>query len=298
MKNIAITIFIVVILAVLMLYLVSFQVREVESALVTTFGRPTREITEPGWYFKWPTPIEHVHKFDSRMRVLEADIGETTTKGAVPLIVNNYVAWKIAEPLQFFNAVGTVKEAESKLLSQISDTQNKVIGRYAFSEFVNSDPEKIKFEEIQQEMLTDLKQAVRDDYGIEIKTLGIKQLKISEDVSEDVFGRMRAERSRRTEATIAEGNAEATRIKTDADSKKIELLAAAEARAKAIRGAGDAEAAKYYKMLEEDPDLAIFLRNIEALKKILEKRATIVLSADTEPFKLLREMPNLEPKKQ
>ena len=298
MKNIAITIFIVVILAVLMLYLVSFQVREVESALVTTFGRPTREITEPGWYFKWPTPIEHVHKCDSRMRVLEADIGETTTKGAVPIIVNTYVAWKIAEPLQFFNAVGTVKEAESKLLSQISDTQNKVIGRYAFSEFVNSDPEKIKFEEIQQEMLTDLKQAVRDDYGIEIKTLGIKQLKISEDVSEDVFGRMRAERSRRTEATIAEGNAEATRIKTDADSKKIELLAAAEARAKAIRGAGDAEAAKYYKMLEEDPDLAIFLRNIEALKKILEKRATIVLSADTEPFKLLREMPNLEPKKQ
>jgi len=297
MKNVAITIFIVLTLAVLALYLVSFQVREIESALVTTFGRPSREITEPGWYFKWPAPIEQTHKFDSRMRVLEADIGETTTKGAVPIIVNTYVVWKIAEPLQFFNAVGTVKEAESKLLSQISDTQNKVIGGYSFSEFVNSDPAKIKFEEIQQEMLADLKQAVRDDYGIEIKTLGIKQLKISEDVSEDVFGRMRAERNRRTEATIAEGNAEATRIKTDADSKKTELLAAAEARAKAIRGTGDAEAAKYYKMLEEDPELAIFLRQIEALKKILEKRSTVVLSTDTEPFKLLKEMPNLEPKK-
>jgi membrane protease subunit HflC len=297
MKNIAITIFIVLILAVLALYLVSFQVREVESALVTTFGRPTREITEPGWYFKWPTPIEQVHKFDSRMRVLEAEMGETTTKGAIPIIVNTYVVWKIAEPLQFFNAVGTVKEAESKLLSQISDTQNKVIGGYSFSEFVNSDPGKIKFEEIQGKMLTDLKQAVRDDYGIEIKTLGIKQLKISEDVSKDVFGRMRAERSRRTEATIAEGNAEATKIRTDADSKKTELLAAAEARAKAIQGAGDAEAAKYYKMLEEDPELAIFLRDIEALKKILEKRSTVVFSTDTEPFKLLKEMPNLEPKK-
>jgi len=297
MKNIAITIFIILIVAIMVLYLVSFQVREIESVLVTTFGKPTREITEPGWYFKWPAPIQRVHPFDSRMRVFEAELGETTTKGAVPIIINTFIVWKIAEPLEFFNAVGTVKEAENKLRSQLGDTQNKVIGRHYFAEFINSDPAKIKFEEIQDEMLTDLKQAVREDYGIEIKTLGIKQLKVSEDVSKDVFERMRAERNRKTEATIAEGNAEATRIRADADSKKTELLAAAEARAKAIRAEGDAEAAKYYKLLDEDPEFAIFLRKIEALKKYLEKRSTIVFSADMEPFELLREMPVLEPKK-
>jgi membrane protease subunit HflC len=108
---------------------------------------------------------------------------------------------------------------------------------------------------------------------------------------------MRAERNRKTEATIAQGNAEATKIRTDADSKKTELLAAAEARAKAIRGQGDAEAAEYYKMLDEDPEFAMFLRNIEAIKKILEKRSTVVFSADTEPFDLLRKMPALKPKK-
>jgi membrane protease subunit HflC len=297
MKSIAITVFVLLIVTVLGLCFVSFQVREIESALVTTFGKPTREITEPGWYFKWPPPIQWVYKFDSRTRILEADLGETTTKGAMPIIVNTYVVWKIAEPLKFFNAVGTVKEAGSKLRSQLSDTQNKVIGQHDFSEFVNSDPSKIKFEQIQAEMLTDLQQAVREDYGIEIKALGIKQLKVSEDVSEDVFARMRAERNRKTEATIAQGNAEATKIKTDADSKKTELLAAAEARATVIRGQGDAEAAKYYKMLEADPDLAMFLRDIEALKKILQKRSTVVLSADTEPFKLLKQMPVLEPKK-
>ena len=297
MKNIAITIFIVLIVAVMVLYLVSFQVREIESVLVTTFGKPTREITEPGWYFKWPAPIQRVHPFDSRMRVFEAELGETTTKGAVPIIINTFIVWKIAEPLEFFNAVGTIKEAENKLRSQLGDTQNKVIGRHYFAEFINSDPAKIKFEEIQDEMLTDLKQAVREDYGIEIKTLGIKQLKVSEDVTKDVFERMRAERNRKTEATIAEGNAEATRIRADADSKKTELLAAAEARAKAIRAEGDAEAAKYYKLLDEDPEFAIFLRKIEALKKYLEKRSTIVFSADMEPFELLRKMPVLEPKK-
>ena len=299
MKNLAITIFIVLIIAILGLYLVSFQLRETESALVTTFGKATSEdeIKEPGWYFKWPAPIQRVYKFDSRMRVFEANLGETTTREAVPIIVNTFIVWKIAEPLEFFNAVGTVSEAESKLLSQISDTQNKVIGQHSFGKFVNSDPAKIKFKQIEEEMLADLKQTVRDDYGIEIKTIGIKQLKVSEDVSKDVFDRMRAERNRKTEATIAQGNAEATKIRADADSKKTELLAAAEARAKAIRGQGDAEAAKYYKMLDEDPEFAMFLRNIEAIKKILEKRSTVVFSADTEPFDLLRGMPALEPKK-
>jgi len=297
MKSIAISIFVVLIVAVLGLYLVSFQVREIESALVTTFGKPTREITEPGWYFKWPAPIQRVDKFDSRMRVFEADLGETTTKGAVPIIVNTYIVWKIGQPLAFFNANerGSVREADRKLLSQISDTQNRIIGRHTFGEFVNSDPTKIKFPEIEQEMLTDIQQSVSAaSYGVDIMTLGIKQLKISEDVSKDVFERMKAERNRRTEATIAQGNAEATKIKTDADSIRTELLAVAEARAKAIMGQGDAEAAQYYEMLEEQPDLAIFLRNIEALKETLKERSTLVLPADSDPFKLLKQMPEIK----
>jgi membrane protease subunit HflC len=296
MKNLTITVFIVLLFIVLALVFTMFQVRQTESALVMTFGKATRQITEPGLYFKWPPPIESVQKFDSRSRGLVAEPGETPTKGAVPIIVNTFIVWRIAEPLAFFNAVGTPAEAESKLLSQISDTQNKVIGRHEFSEFVNSDPSKIKFDDIEKEMLTEIQKSVRADYGIEIRSLGIRQLKISEDVSKAVFERMKAERNRRTEATIAEGNAASKKIVTDALSMQTELLAAAEARAKAIRAQGDAEAAQYYKLLEQDPQLAMFLRDIDAMKKILEQRATVVISADTEPFKLLRQMPDLKPK--
>jgi len=294
MKNIAITIFVALVVVVLGLYLIAFQVRETESALVTRFGKPVREITEPDLYFKLPAPIERVHKFDSRMKVFEADLGETTTKGAVPIIVNTYVVWRIAEPLKFLNSVGTVKDAEVKLYSQIKSVQGTVIGQHLFDEFVNSDPSKIRFKQIEEEMLNVLKQPVRQEYGIEIKALGIKQLKVSKDVSKDVFERMKTERNRRTAATIARGEAEATKIRADAISKKTELLAAAEARAKAIRGQGDAEAAKYYKMLEEEPELAMFLRNIETLEKILKERSTIVIRDDSEPFKLLQEIPSLE----
>ncbi len=297
MKNIAITVFIVLVVIIMGLYLVAFQVRQTESALVTRFGKPVREVTAPGLYFKLPAPIDHVHRFDSRMQVFEADLGETTTKGAVPIIINTYVVWRIAEPLKFLNAVGTPKEAEVKLYSQITDTQNRVIGQHSFGEFVNSDPEKIIFEKIEEDMLADLKQTVSDEYGIEVKTLGIKQLKVSKDVTVKVFERMKAARSLKTEATISEGEGQATKIKGDANLKSSVLLTAAEARAEVIRGRGDAEAAKHYKKLEEDPEFAMFLRDIESLVKILKERSTIVIPADSEPFKLLKEVPSLKPKK-
>jgi membrane protease subunit HflC len=272
-------------------------VRETETALRTTLGKATEKsrIVEPGLYFKVPL-FQKVHKFDSRMRTFTADLGETTTKGAIPVIINSYAAWRIADPLKFFNTVKSEKEAENKLRSRISDTQNRIVGQYSFSEFVNSDPSKIKIEEIEGNMLNDLAPSVSDDYGIQISAIGIKQLKINEDVTGDVFERMRAERSSMTQAIIASGEAEATRIKADADSKKTEILAAAEARAKAIRGEGDAEAAKYYKMLESDPELAMFLRDIESLKKILEHRSTVVFSSDSAPFSLLKNIPDIEPK--
>ena len=299
MKNIALTIFIALVVIVIGLYLVTFQVRETESVLVTRFGKPVREITDdPGLCIKWPAPIERVHSFDSRMHVFEADLGETTTKGAVPIIVNTYVVWRITEPLKFLNAVGTVKDAEDKLYGQITDTQNKVIGQHSFGEFVNSDRSKIKFKDIEDEMLSDLKQTVSDEYGIEIKTLGIKQLKVSKDVTVKVFERMKAARNLRTEATISEGEGQATKIRGDANLKSSVLLTAAEARAEAIRGKGDAEAAKHYEKLEEDPEFAMFLRNIESLEKILKERSTIVIPADSEPFILLKEKPPLKPQSQ
>ncbi len=298
MKNLAIPILIAVIFLVMVVYLVTFQVRETESAFVTRFGKPVGEaITKPGLYFKWPMPIEQVHTFDSRMRVLEAELGETTTSGTVPIIVNTYVVWRVAEPLKFLNAVKTIENAESKLRNQINDTQNRVIGQHAFGEFVNSDPGKIKFDQIQTEMLADLKGPALKDYGIEIKTLGIKQLKISAEVTKQVFERMKAERQRRTVATTSEGDAEAGRIRAEANMKSGVLLAAAEARAKTVRGEGDAAAAQYYKMLEEEPQLALFLRNIEAVVSILKERATIIIPADADPFRLLMGMPSLQPSK-
>jgi membrane protease subunit HflC len=263
---------------------------------VTTFGKATRPLVEPGVHFKWPFPIQQVQKFDSRMRVFAPQVEETPTAGGEPIIVSTYVVWNIAKPLEFFNAVKTIKRAEDELLrSRIRNTQNNVIGRHYFSEFVNSDPNKVEFKDIEDEMLADLRQAVADaDYGIEIKALGIKQLKVSEEVSKEVFERMKTERNRRAAKIISDGTVEANKIKTDAERKAKELIAAAEARAKIVRGKGDAEAAQYYADLEANPELAMLLRKLEAIEKIVGERATFVVPTTKEPFTLLQGPPDLE----
>jgi membrane protease subunit HflC len=288
---------VVLVVFILVLSSVMFQVRQTEKVIITRFGEPVRTIDEPGLKFKLPQPIEVVQRFDSRSRLFQdTPEEETATAGGEPIIVKTFVVWRIAEPATFLVSVKDVTTAEDNLKSLLRNKQNSVIGRHYFSEFVNTDPEKIRFSEIETEIATEIQKDALAQYGIEIQSVGIKRLMISKDVTQKVFDRMKADRNRKTESILAAGNAEAERIRSDAEAKQKELLAVAEAQAKQIRGAGDAEAANYYKMLEADPDLAMFLRDIEALKKILAERSTIVLGVETEPIHLLKELPNIRPK--
>src|SRR5215475_1687740 len=92
----------VLLIVILWLLLFTFQVRQSESAVVTTFGAPTRQITEPGLKLKAPWPIERVHKFDQRIQNFEDIPAEGLTKDGFNLITSVYVGWKIVKPEAFF----------------------------------------------------------------------------------------------------------------------------------------------------------------------------------------------------
>ena len=295
MKNLPVIILVLLIVVVLGVFLFSFKVSETEVAVLTRFGEPIGGTIEPGWHAKLPQPINGVKIYDSRSRLYETALEETTTSDLVPLTVSNYIVWRIEDPLKFLQSVGTVEDAKDKLYPALRNTRNSIIGEYQFNQFVNSDPSKIKFEEIEMKMEKKLAEYAAAEYGINVETVGIKQIGVSAETTKEVFERMKAERQRKIDAIIAEGNAEADKIKSDAEAKKTELLAIVEARAQNIRGAGDAEAAQYYEMLEAEPEFAMFLRDVEALKEILKDNSTIVLGAETEPVKLLNKIPDIKP---
>src|SRR6185369_10163702 len=92
----------VVLLGILALLLFVFQVRQSEVAVVTTFGKPTRPITEPGAHFKLPWPIQKVYKFDQRVQNFEDALTEGITSDSFNLLTSVYVGWRITQVTDYF----------------------------------------------------------------------------------------------------------------------------------------------------------------------------------------------------
>ncbi len=282
-----------VVLVIFLFAIFSFQVDSTEYAVVTTFGRIT-SVKDAGLHFRWPYPVQSIIRFDNRLRCFEGSIGkieETYTADSKNLIIGLYAVYKIADPAKLYRSVGTVSNAEDKLNNLIRNFKNAVVGSYKFSEFVNTDPAKMKLSDIGNKILEGVKPKALADYGLEVKDIGIKSLLIPEATSNEVFERMKAERGIVASIYRSEGEKIAKQITDEADNKKKEKIAEAEAQAKKIRAEGDAKAAAYYSVFKEDPSLADFLRKLDTLKKIMPKKTTLILSTKYPPFDLL----NMEP---
>ncbi len=97
----------------------------------------------------------------------------------------------------------------------------------------------MKFDQIEHEILEKVQKQVKDkDYGIEIKFVQIKKMGLPESVTQNVFDRMQSERQVLISTIQFEGEAEATKIKSSADSKAAILLADADAAALKIQRPG------------------------------------------------------------
>src|SRR6266545_4765040 len=137
------------------LLLFLFQVRTSEVAVVTTFGKPTREITNGGLYAKAPWPIQKVHKLDKRIQNFESKFDEAFTPDGYNLIVAVYAGWRIREPAVFFPkfAGGSITNAERSLQEIIRDAKSAVIGQHPFNHFISVNENELKFVEIESNML-------------------------------------------------------------------------------------------------------------------------------------------------
>ncbi len=267
----------------------AFQVRETEYAIVTTFDRIT-SLPAPGLRFRLPYPIQKVYRIDKRLRVFggnEGKIEETYTADGKNIIVGTYALYRVKEPEVFFKNVRNEIGAEDRLNSLLRNARLSVIGRHPFADFVNTDPKKMRMAAVESEILAECKEAAEKNYGIEVKSIGIKFLGLPESITGKVFERMKAEREKLATQYRAEGRRIAEEIQAKADKEKSMRLTEAEAEARRIRGEGDAKSAEFYAVFKKDPELAAFLRKLEALKKTLDSKTTLILDTSTPPFDLL-----------
>jgi modulator of FtsH protease HflC len=273
------------------LLLFTFQVRTTEVAVVTTFGNPTRRITEPNLYFKWPWPIQKVWTFDRRVQNFEDRLTEGLTQDSFNLLTSVYVGWKVSDPTAFFprfaGSTDPIAAAETLLDQWLGNTKTAVVGRHPLSDFVSTTDNGAAFLAIENEILETIQaQISTNNLGLQVEFLGIKRLQLPESVSQSVFDRMTSERKMLADRFQYEGEAEAQRIRSEAERKAAELLANAEAQATQIKGKGEAEAAKSLAVFQQNPGLASFIFRLNALEGSLKDRSTLIFDQHTPPFDL------------
>jgi len=279
-----------VLVVIFFLLLFTFQVRQSEVVLVTTFGKPSEPKDKPGIYFRWPWGIQMVHRFDQRVQNFEDQLSEGLTRDGKNLVTSVYVGWKITAPSQFFAKFGagdSIPEAEKYLKGVLASAKSAVVGTHPLTDFVSATDNGTNYLAIEKEILDGVRgQVLRAGYGMEIKFLGLKRLAIPEQVTQQVFDEMTKERQVLVKASEAEGDAEASKIRSQADRTAAEMLARAEGEATQIRSTAEAEAAKYLPVFKQDEELANFIFRLNALEGTLKERSILIFDRRTPPFDL------------
>ena len=292
MKRSRLTIAVAFVLIVIFgLLLFVYQVRKSEVAVVTLFGKVDHVKETPGPGFRLPWPIENVYKLDQRIQNFEGKFEQVKLPDQNIIMLLVYVGWRIEDPALFFPQFtnGSIAAAERNLEDLVRSAKNEVAGQHPFSDFISADEKQMKFTRIEGEILQKVRQQVKDlHYGIDIKFLQIKKIGLPEQVTQNVFDRMTAERQFYISQIQSLGEEESTKIKSAADSTAAKLLSDADAQAKIIRGEGEAQMIKSLQVLQENPELAEFNMQITALTQLLKEKATLVLDQSTSPLNLLQ----------
>lgn len=274
------------ILALLLLayFNVFYTVDETEQVLIFQFGKYVKTVTNAGLKMKLPSPIQEVERFDKRVLEYDASPTEIVTEDKKNLLVDNYARWKISEPLLFYQSVRSEIGAQSRLDDIIYAKIRELFGKHRLSEIIS---------EMRDSIMTIVSTQCKEEaaqYGINILDVRVKRADLPKQNEEAVFLRMIQERARIAKQYRSEGEEEALKIRSIAEAKRARLLAEAEREANIIRGQADSIAAKTYAdAYTEDEEFYHLWKSLSTYKKVFKKNTTVVLPADSDFLKYLKE---------
>ena len=259
-----------------------FIVDEREQVVILQFGKPMRIINEPGLNIKVPFPIQEKITFDNRLLEYDSPPEEILSQDKKTLIVDNYVRWKIVDPLQFLKTVQAIPTALSRMDDIVYSELRRELGTHDMDEIITDNREAI------MEVVTLASNIATMDYGISVVDVRIRRVDLPIENEESIYARMEAERKRQANKFRSEGEEEAQKIRASTDKDKTIILADSYKKAERIRGEGDAKAVEVYAdAYSADPKFYEFVRTLDAYKKVIDDKTTLVLPSDSRLFKLL-----------
>ena len=274
-----------IIVLVLVLFNTTYTVNFHEIAVLTRFGKPAGIQRDPGLHLKAPLFIDQVAKLDARLQFIESPFETVLTKDGQQVLVQAYLLWRVEEsgdaPLQFFVSYGTLEAAGKELGTQLQGAVRS-LGGYNFSDLIGRGS---KIAEAEKAILGDLRATKLS--GIDPVSVGISQIVLPPKTTVAVLRRMAAVQETLANLEESKGNSEAEAIKSQAASSADTIRNFAAQWAAEIEALGNEESTRYYQMMKQEADLAIFLTWLDTLKSSLSGSTTFVTDLNRAPFHLL-----------
>ncbi len=268
-----------VVVVLILAYSSVFVVEQIEQALVLQFGKPIRPVSDPGLHFK--LPWQEVVDYDRRILDFEPPAEEVIASDQKRLVIDTYARFRITDPLQFYQSVGTEAVARTRLGSIITGALRRIVGGVELQDVIS-----VRRAQIMQQIRDEVNSQTKG-FGLDVVDVRVKRADLPEENSQAVFDRMKSERQREAAQYRAEGARQAQEIRADADRQRIEIIADSQKQSQILRGQGDGDAIKVTAdAYGQDQAFFSFYRSLQAYRDALTgPGTTLVLSPDSEFFK-------------
>ena len=272
---------VIIIVALFVLSQCLYTVQPNQYANTVRFSKTVNTISEAGLYFKIPF-IDEVKFFPKEVLLYDMKPSDVLTADSKSMQVDNYVTWRITDPLTFYKTLGNIAEAETRINMITYSAIRVEMGKLERDTIIN--PKDIESRDKFNENVISATADATNSYGIEIMDIKIKKLDLPADNEAAVYRRMISERNKIAAEERAEGEKQATLIKNEVDKETGILISNATAEAEKIKAEGESE---YMKILAEayntpsKQDFYEFIRSLDALKASLGNDSTIILGKDS-----------------
>jgi membrane protease subunit HflC len=279
MKALAGVIGIIAAIAALFAYTALFTVHQTDQALVLRFGEPIRDpITQAGLHYKVPF-VDTVIYLDKRILDLDSPAQEVIASDQKRLVVDAFARYRITNPLRFYQSVGTIEGANSRLATILNSSLRRVLGESTFIQVVRDDRSGL------MNRIRDQVNREAQGFGIDVVDVRIRRADLPEANSQAIFQRMQTERQREAAEIRAQGAEQAQRTRARADRDVTVLIAEANSKSEQVRGEGDGERNRIFaQAFGRDADFFSFYRTMQAYENGLKQGETRLLLAPDSDF--------------
>jgi membrane protease subunit HflC len=268
------------IVALVIAYGSVFTVYQTDQVLVVRLGEPIRTVTEPGLNFKLPL-LESVIYIDKRILDLENPAQEVIASDQKRLVVDSFARYRVNDPLKFYQTIGAIEAANSRLSTLLNSALRRVLGEATTTDIVRDKRAQL------MALVRDQLQSEAQSFGIAVVDVRIRRANLPEQNSQAVYQRMQTERQREAAEFRAQGSQHSQEIRAKADRDVTVLIAEAQSKGEQTRGEGDAERNRIYAdAYGRDPDFFTFYRSMQAYENGLHATDTrMLLSPDSNFFR-------------